>query len=327
MRPSRKEIVRVSLETGSLPAMAEKALRITGLLGAMAEHPSLTNRFAVKGGTALNLFYLDLPRLPVDIRLNYTGEPGREEMLEARPGVEGALKTVFDGEGYVLKKQAAGYAGGRWRLGYTGFDGRPGALEVDLNFLLRRPLWNPVKLDSRRLGLCRARSIPVAGLEELAGEKLCVLFSRQKARDLFDSAQVLTMDGVDCGKLRLAFVVYGAMRRRDWRRVSVNDIDFDPEEIGGALAPLLRRTDNEALGNRREYGQSLFSEVKANLCKVLPLHSNEIQFLDALLDKGEIAAGLLTGDKALQQAIGSHPALLWKARKARKYKTRLKDGA
>ena len=39
----------------------------------MRAHPFLGRRMALKGGTALNLFVLDFPRLSVDIDLNYIG--------------------------------------------------------------------------------------------------------------------------------------------------------------------------------------------------------------------------------------------------------------
>ncbi|HXN21293.1 MAG TPA: nucleotidyl transferase AbiEii/AbiGii toxin family protein [Candidatus Dormibacteraeota bacterium] len=48
------------------------------------KHSFLRNKLVLKGGTALNLFYLDLARLSVDIDLNYIG---REEMLSERPDV------------------------------------------------------------------------------------------------------------------------------------------------------------------------------------------------------------------------------------------------
>ncbi|MCG2795115.1 MAG: nucleotidyl transferase AbiEii/AbiGii toxin family protein [Actinomycetia bacterium] len=40
--------------------------------------PKGEGKLVLKGGTALNLFYLDMPRLSVDIDLNYIGAAGRE---------------------------------------------------------------------------------------------------------------------------------------------------------------------------------------------------------------------------------------------------------
>jgi len=56
----------------------------------------LKNRLVLKGGTALNLFFFEVPRLSVDIDLNYVGKTERQEMLLERPEVERALESVFN---------------------------------------------------------------------------------------------------------------------------------------------------------------------------------------------------------------------------------------
>lgn len=43
---------------------------------------------AMRGGTAINLFMLDIPRLSVDIDISYVGALAREEMLRERPFIE-----------------------------------------------------------------------------------------------------------------------------------------------------------------------------------------------------------------------------------------------
>ncbi len=82
-----------------------------------------------KSGTALNHFELDLPRLSVDIDLNYVGIPEREEMLAHHPQVEKAIKAVFLREGLTIKRVPNERAGGKWRLGYQTFSGQSGSLE------------------------------------------------------------------------------------------------------------------------------------------------------------------------------------------------------
>ena len=48
------------------------------------------------------------------------------------------------------------------------------------------------------------------------------------------------MDGLNLERLRIAFVVYGAMNRKDWRTVSFGDVDFDAVELASQLIPTLR---------------------------------------------------------------------------------------
>ncbi len=131
----------------------EKVLHLIALLDGLRSHPYLRTRLALKGGTALSLFELDLPRLSVDIDLNYVGSADRETMLAERPEVEAAIEAVCRRLDLVVKRVPAHHAGGKWRLGYRSAAGGTGTLELDLNFVLRVPLW-PVVLRAAR---------PVAG--------------------------------------------------------------------------------------------------------------------------------------------------------------------
>jgi len=66
----------------------------------------------------LNLFVFNIPRLSVDIDLNYIGAVGREKMLEDRPKLEQAVGAVFSREGFTVKRIPIEHAGGKWRLNY-----------------------------------------------------------------------------------------------------------------------------------------------------------------------------------------------------------------
>jgi len=54
----------------------EKVLRLRELLIEFHKHGVLKGKLVLKGGTALNLFYVNLARLSVDIDLNYIGNTG-----------------------------------------------------------------------------------------------------------------------------------------------------------------------------------------------------------------------------------------------------------
>ncbi len=50
-------------ETGFRAEMLEKVAHLLGLLEALRSHPFLKDKLVLKGGTALNLFVFDVPRL------------------------------------------------------------------------------------------------------------------------------------------------------------------------------------------------------------------------------------------------------------------------
>ncbi len=320
MRVSIEKLEAEAEATDFRVDMLAKVVQLMGVLRGIRDHPFLKGRLALKGGTALNLFVFEVPRLSVDIDLNYVGAGSREGMLGERPRVDQALAAVFGREDLVVRRAPVEHAGGKWWLRYTHPPGRGGSLEVDVNYMYRVPLWPVSTVDSHRVGSWSVRRIPVVDTHELVAGKLCALLSRNRARDLYDSRLALSMgvpttgfdppgDAVqyeschgllDLELLRIAFVVYGAMARRDWRRV--------------------RERPAPGKGEAEEYGRQLVDDCRGALSAVLPLRDNEVAFLDLLLDRGEIDGSILTGDRALADRIQAQTLLRWKARHVRQHR-------
>jgi hypothetical protein len=179
---------------------------------------------------------------------------------------------------------------GKWRLSFVNTAGSSDNLEIDLNFMLRVPLWPVITLDSQTLGPAVAKEIFVVDRHEFAAGKLAALCSRNASRDLFDARELLRRDDIDYGKLRLAFVVYGGLNRKDWRTVRIDDIAADALELKRQLVPMLR-------------------------AGVRPL---DAEFLERLNGAGDIAPELLTAEPAMQRIIRDHPGLKWKALNVKK---------
>jgi hypothetical protein len=109
LRASRDQLQRAAGATGFTIDSLEKVCMLVRVLDLMAAHPFLGSRFALKGGTALNLFVL----------------PDRDTMLADRPKVDIALAQVFSRLGLTAKRVPGEHAGGKWRLSYTSSLGRP----------------------------------------------------------------------------------------------------------------------------------------------------------------------------------------------------------
>lgn len=313
MRISRERLLETADNTGFRPEVLEKVIQLLYLLQALREHPQLAGKLALKGGSALNLFYFDAPRLSVDINLNYIGAVERDIMTANRPGVEQAIQAVCSREDFAVARIPEEHAGGKWRLRYASAYGQDANLELDVNYMFRLPMWPVVAKGSHAVGPYRATGIPIVDIHELAAGKLAALLSRHQARDLFDSNQLLQLGVLGPGRLRLAFVVYGAGNRRDWRTVSVDDVEFDEREIRSQLIPTLSRRVVEGLDNAAEFGKQLVTGCKESLSAVLPFTNDEKAFLDLLLDKGVIEPQMLTNDSEIQQRITNQPMLQWKA--------------
>ncbi len=322
MRPDTGQLQRAAAELGFPVEPLEKVFRLVQLLDGLRAHPYLADRLVLKGGTALNLFVLDLPRLSVDVDLNYVGAVDREAMIAERPTVERAIHAVCGRLELRVRRTPSDHAGGKWRLSYDRVQGGTGSLELDLNFLMRSPLWPPELRDSPAVLGVAARGIVVADLHELAGGKLAALFGRTASRDLYDAAQILAHGALNRQRMRLAFVLYGAMSRRDWRTVALEELALDPKDAAARLVPLLRSRVAPARAELVAWCADLVAQCRERLAMVLPLEPHEMQFLDALHERGEIQPELLTTDADLQGRIAQHPALLWKAQNARDFAAR-----
>ena len=319
MRLSWEDVQREAAAARFRAEPMEKALRLLEVLEALRSHPFLKGRTVLKGGTALNLFIFDAPRLSVDIDLNYIGSADRETMLEERPKVEQAVQAVCGRLGIRIRRVPGEHAGGKWRLSYDGASGRTGTLELDMSFMYRIPLWPPEMRDSRPLGAFSVTRIPVLDVHELAVGKLSALFSRDACRDLFDVHYLLCNVSFDPARLRLGFVVYGGASRRDWRTVKIEAITADSREVEQQLVPMLRTDLAPGKTEIESWSRKLVEECRGFLGMLLPFKPQELEFLARLNRQGEIDAALLTDDAAMQETLRRHPGLLWKALNVRQY--------
>ena len=111
-------IRRLAAESGYREEIVEKVLYLEAILRQFVRHPDLEGAWALKGGTALNLFFLDVPRLSVDIDINYVGHGELEAMQAARPAFEAAVVACCEREGCSVRRMPVEHAGGKLRLRY-----------------------------------------------------------------------------------------------------------------------------------------------------------------------------------------------------------------
>ena len=164
--------------------------------------------FALKGGTAINLFVRDLPRLSVDIDLAYLPVQDRETSLRA---IDAGLKRIA---GKIMK----GVAGARVVPGNERPEGTIDKLtvaadgvqiKIEVTPVLRGTVFEPVMRDvspkvEDRFGFAEARMV---SLPDLYGGKIMAALDRQHPRDLFDVRDLLANEGIT-DELRQAFLVY-----------------------------------------------------------------------------------------------------------------------
>jgi predicted nucleotidyltransferase component of viral defense system len=164
--------------------------------------------FALKGGTAINLFIRDMPRLSVDIDLAYLPISSRAESLA---GIDIAMTAIarrieravpgartsegrLEGEGIIHKLVVR--AGGAQVL-------------IEVSPVLRGCVFDPAvravtSVVQRHFGFAEVRVVSFA---DLYAGKLVAALDRQHPRDLFDIRDLLAHEGID-DDMRRAFLVY-----------------------------------------------------------------------------------------------------------------------
>ncbi|MDR1855115.1 MAG: nucleotidyl transferase AbiEii/AbiGii toxin family protein [Azoarcus sp.] len=169
--------------------------------------------FALKGGSAINLFVRDMPRLSVDLDLVLPDCTLPREQALTR--IDAAIRRAAE---RLTKRGFQTYLPVAADMTETKLFVRQGRVEVkiEVNPVLRGTVW-PVRraaLSPRARDVLMADlEIPLLSLEDLYGGKLVAAMDRQHPRDLFDVMQLFEHEGITPG-IRRAFVVYLASHNR-----------------------------------------------------------------------------------------------------------------
>lgn len=319
LKLSKTSLLDEAAATGFRPDTLEKVIRLLDLLTQINQDEFLKDRLVLKGGTALNLFVFDVPRLSVDIDVNYIGAADLATTQKERPRVEELLTAISERAGYTMNRIAREHAGGKWRLGYQSAMGGQANLEVDLNYMFRVNFHPVVKTDSKKLGTNQALQIPILDTKELTAGKLSALLTRTASRDLFDANNLLQIQDPKDEDLRLMYVLYGAMNpRANWCDVSAENITADLKDLREKLIPVLKLVGAPDAKQYEKYAGDLVADCKKLMAPLFPLRENEREFISALRDKGELLPELLSKDDAFIEKVKMHPGLLRRADMSKK---------
>lgn len=99
---SKREMAELAAEYGFQRDTFEKVLRLKKVLEYFQQDALLNKHLVLKGGTAINLTIFSLPRLSVDIDMDYVPNDSREDMLSEREKISETIKNIMEDEGYQL---------------------------------------------------------------------------------------------------------------------------------------------------------------------------------------------------------------------------------
>lgn len=279
---------------------------MAGLLAALADHPFLSNRLVLKGGTALNLYHGDLPRISVDADLNYIGHTGLQEMESAREDVFDAVEALADELGYPTGVIRDEHALRTYRLDYTGANGNNDHIKLDLNFIERAPVLLPLDpLDPPPMLEVPGPAVPCLQLEELAGSKLATLMLRGACRDLFDVATLSTRDDIDWALANKIALFHGFMDHVGLENLEPSRIDtIGQADYDSDLRNLISKEASVTL-------EALKDAAQPHVNSFHELGDAEARCRDALLD-GRWDPSLLFDGYDVNPELTDHPGMEWR---------------
>jgi len=157
------------------------------------------NDIAIHGGTAINLFYFDMPRLSVDIDLTYLPFADREKDLKGIENILLRLKDTLYKSISQIQIVGPNTIGDEYKL-YCSYGGNEVKIEVNT---INRGVFRPTKI----IGLCaqaqeqfnvfcEAQIVP---MPQLFGSKIVAALDRQHPRDIFDVKNILEVFGLSNG--------------------------------------------------------------------------------------------------------------------------------
>ncbi len=225
-------------------------------------------------------------------------------MLLDRERITELLKRISSYQGYSFTHQSKKYAQDRFVLSYQKYNGGNETLEIEINYILRVPLFKVKKTKTKYIfNKVRLPRITSLSLEEIAASKFTALLFRGTPRDLFDSFEIIrNWKLIDYKKFRYAFVFYCSLQGEGIEIVNSKKFkNISSHTIKTQLRQTLRKDIRFNL-------EAAFGRLDRFINKLLKLKKNEQLYLDLFSNK--IYKPELLFDKNLK-AIKQHPQVEW----------------
>lgn len=308
MEYDRNVLGKQAKELGFVRDTFEKVCRLADILRFIENDSLLRDKIALKGGTAINLTMMDLPRLSVDIDLDYVGSLDREQMLLDKEEINVHLSKYTRANGYMLSpKSKSYYALDSKVYEYKNAAGMKDNIKIEINYMLRTHI---LELQRRQLNLAWMQPTAILCVNpiEIYGTKIVALLTRTAARDLYDVYSMIRhqlFKGEDLKELVKCTAFYSAVGAQHApKEYELDNIDtITTQKIKTDLYPVLRNSERFNLKNTQEI-------IKTYLMDNFQIDENTIIFWESF-NKGLYRPELLFNDQQLER-VKEHPMAIWK---------------
>ena len=292
----------------------EKVLRLKNVLEFFQTEELLKEHFALKGGTAINLTIFPLPRLSVDIDMDYIPNDSKEDMMSSREKIKSLLKTYMESKDYNLSVNSrSSHSLDAFHFQYLNAAGNRDIIKIELNYSLRSHVLDTEAREILTDAFGERINVKTVHPIEIFAAKANALMSRAAARDLYDFYNLtnsnLFPDQTERDLLRKAVVFYATISaetvNRQFDTAAIDNLSF--ARIRRDLFPVL--TNSEA--NRHFVIDDYKSASKNYLKELMVLTPDEESYMDSFI-RGEYRPELLFSDETIVSRIANHPMAIWK---------------
>ena len=297
-------------ELGFVRDTYEKMTRLNEILRFINDEQKIKSFLALKGGTAINLTIFNLPRLSVDIDLDFTKNFTRTETKEQRARISELLGRYMVAEKYVLRdKSKYTHALDSFVYSYTNAAGNPDNIKIEINYMLRCHALPTVETITQTSDIFSSFSIRTLAPIEIFASKIVALSSRAAARDLYDLNNMIyfrLFNEKNLTLLRKCAILYLAITG-ETGAVEFNFLkmfDITERTIKTDLYPMIRGAEHFDFSTAKKRVTTFLSEL-------MILTEKETAFLQQF-SKGQYEPQLLFDDKKILACIEKYPMVAWR---------------
>jgi predicted nucleotidyltransferase component of viral defense system len=308
---SKKDLDVIASKTGFIRDNLEKTFRLADILEYLNHNGLMSEHLTLKGGTAINMTVFDLPRLSVDIDLDFDKLCHREEMLSIRKKINHELLNYMFSQAYALSPNTKNpHSLDSWVFYFQNAAGNRDNIKVEINYSMRNHIFPSVKKPINVYFLQKNFEIKTLSTIELFGSKIKALIERSAPRDLYDVNNMLKMNIISkdeqnlVRKTALFYLIVGGNEKISQK--------FDFEKITSLNFAQIRRSLIPVLKKNEPFD---FETAKINVTQYLSglmiFTEDEQQFIENF-HQGIYQPDLLFEDQAIIERIKEHPMAIWR---------------